>query len=92
MGAFERAAHQCDTVFEEVGQNFDSFLVRQLRWVYARAGRTELAETATGAATQPPAGIRVDPVDNFLGVLWARGPRMWLSNNSKRVCGSAHQS
>jgi hypothetical protein len=61
-GEYDRAAHQCDTVFEEVGQNFDSFLVGSCACVYVHAGRTELARQLLEQLRSPPAGIRVDPI------------------------------
>lgn len=62
MGLYEQAARQCDSVFEEVRQVFNSTLIASCSWVYALAGRTELAGQLLEELRGPPAGIHVDPV------------------------------
>ena len=61
-GQFDRAANQCDLVFEEVGQSFDSTLIGSCIWVYAQANRVGQARQLLQDLQHPPAGTKVDPL------------------------------
>jgi TolB-like protein/Tfp pilus assembly protein PilF len=61
-GQFDRAADQCDLVFEEVGQSFDQNLIGSCAWVYALADRESEARQSLKDLQHPPAGVKIDPI------------------------------
>jgi len=61
-GSFGLASEGCDSLIDEVGQNFDSGLLGSCAWVYSTAGQENKAKQILESLREPPAGISVDPV------------------------------
>jgi adenylate cyclase len=61
-GSTELAVQQCDRVVEEAGSGFDFRLLGSCAWVYATAGQASKATVMMEKLSNPPAGIRVDPL------------------------------
>jgi TolB-like protein/tetratricopeptide (TPR) repeat protein len=60
-GSLGLAAEMCDSVIEEVAQNFDFRLLGSCSWLYSTAGQENKAQQMLERLRNPPSGIRVDP-------------------------------
>ena len=67
QGFHERAANQCDLVFEEIGQSFDSILISGCVWIYALANRVDEARQLLEDLRHPPVGGKVE----LIAISWA---------------------
>ena len=61
-GSFNLAAEGCDSLIDEVGQNFDPGLLSSCAWVYSTAGQENKAKQILESLREPPVGVSVDPV------------------------------
>jgi TolB-like protein len=61
-GSLRLAADGCDSLIDEVGQNFDSTMLSSCAWAYWTAGQESKANQILESLQDPPAGVRVDPM------------------------------
>lgn len=67
QGDHELAGSECDALLEEFGETFEHMLIGSCSWVYARAGRADMARDLFARLLNPPSTARVDPI----AVSWA---------------------
>ena len=61
-GSFRLAADGCDSLIDEIGQNFDAGLLASCAWAFSTAGQESKTMQILERLQDPPTGIRVDPV------------------------------
>lgn len=67
QGDHELAGSECDALLEEFGETFEHMLIGSCSWVYARAGRADMARDLFARLLNPPSTARVDPI----AISWA---------------------